>query len=66
MIQYSPKPLQEAGIAAKVPFPSKLFQGLSISEVIYLEICVSYFEAVMIISFDEIFFFSFSALRTLK
>lgn len=58
-IHYSPKPLQEAGIAPKVQFPSKLFQALSISEVIYLEICVSYFEVVMIISFDEVFFFSF-------
>lgn len=47
-------------------FPFKLFQALSISEVIYLEICVSYFEVVMIISFDEIFFLLISALRTLK
>lgn len=37
-------------------FPSKLFQTLSISGVIYQEICVGYFEAVMIIPFDEIFF----------
>jgi len=47
-------------------FPSKLFQTLSISGVIYQEICVGYFEAVMIIPFDEIFFHFFSALKTLK
>lgn len=56
-------PLQEAGVVSKVQFSSKLFQALSISEMIYLEICVSYFEAVMIISFDEIFFFPFSFLH---
>lgn len=57
-IQYSPKPLQEAGVAPKMQFPFKLLQAFSISEVIYLKICVSYFEALMIISFDGIFFSS--------